>query len=272
MTDTYRPDEIEDKFGVIRRCGSMPSMPPEGHGLKAFASVFPTLTLDVARKQIAAKTWKAADVFPGEGEEDQHTTSACNGGALANGAWRAAYAGGNTKLAKRSQSYPYSLMNGGRDQGSHLYNAFKVGQQYGLPSLASCPWNLIYRNQTQQFDAEAALFKVDAPLLIHSWDELISAWAGPFFTIVAAHVGPNFERMNGDVIGLDNGSGNHAMAQTDSRVLDSGEIQGKVILNWGYQHGVRGCGWLGQRHLELPMRYHQLYAIPYGQHGAGSAK
>jgi len=269
---TYQPDEIEDQFGVIRRCGSMPSKPPADSGLVAFASAFPVWTLDECRKAIAAKTWKAADLFPGEGEENQHSTSACNGGALANCSWRAAYAGGNTKLTKRSQSYPYSLMNGGRDQGSMLYDAFQVGQQYGLPSATSCPWNLIYRNDTRRFDTEAAQFKVDAPLLIHSWDELITAWAGPFFTVIAVQVGRNFERLNGDVLGIDQGGGNHAVAQSDSRVNDSGDIQGKVIINWGLQHGVRGCGWIGYEHVRETMKYHQFYAIPIGQHGAGTVK
>ena len=271
MTD-YQPEEIEDQFGVIRRCGSMQSKPPADSGLVAFASAFPVWTLDECRKAIAAKTWKAADLFPGEGEENQFSTSGCNGWALANTAWRAAYAGGNTKLTKRSGSYAYSLMNGGRDQGSMLYDAFQVGQEYGLPSLTSCPWNLIYRNDTRRFDTEAALFKVDAPLLIHSWDELITAWAGPFFTVVAVQVGRNFERLNGDVLGIDQGGGNHAVCQSDVRVTDSGEIQAKIIMDWGLQHGVNGCGWLGKEHVRQSMLGHQFYAIPIGQHGAGTVK
>jgi hypothetical protein len=196
----------------------------------------------------------------------------CNGYALANAAWRAAYAGGNTKLTKRSGSYAYSLMNNGRDQGSELFRAFQVGQEYGLPSLVSCPWNLIYRNDTRRFDTEAALFKVDAPLLIHSWDELITAWAGPFFTVIAVQVGRNFERLNGDVLGIDQGPGNHAVAQSDSRLNSRGDIQGKVIMNWGLQHGVRGCGWIGYEHVRETMKYHQVYAIPVGQHGSGTVK
>lgn len=198
--------------------------------------------------------------------------NSCNGYALANASWRAAYAGGNTKLTKRSGSYAYSLMNGGRDQGSMLYDGFTVGQQYGLPSATSCPWNLIYRNDTRRFDTEAALFKVDAPLLIHSWDELITAWAGPFFTVIAVQVGRNFERLQGDVLGVDQGGGNHAVCQSDVRVTDSGEIQAKIIMDWGLQHGVKGCGWLGKEHVRQSMLGHQFYAIPIGQHGAGTVK
>lgn len=269
---TYQPDEIEDQFGVIRRCGSMPSKPPADSGLVAFASAFPVWTLDQCRNAIAAKTWKAADLFPGEGEENQGSAGSCNGYALANASWRAAYAGGNTKLTKRSGSYPYSLMNGGRDQGSELFRAFQVGQEYGLPSLTSCPWNLIYRNDTRRFDTEAALFKVDAPLLIHSWGELITAWAGPFFTVIAVQAGRNFERLNGDVLGIDQGGGNHAVCQSDVRVTDSGEIQAKIIMDWGLQHGVKGCGWLGKDHLRTTVQNHAFYAIPIGQHGAGTVK
>ena len=269
---TYQPDEIEDKFGIIRRCGSMPSKPPADSGLVAFSSAFKLWTEDECRRAIAAKRWTAEKYFPGEGEENQGSHGSCNGYALANAAWRAAYAGGNKILTKRSGSYAYSLMNGGRDQGSMLYDGFKVGQQYGLPSLASCGWDKIYRSQTQQYDAEAAQFKVVDPLLIHTWDELITAWAGPFFTVVAVQVGRNFERLNGDVLGIDQGPGNHAVCQSDSRLNSRGEIQGKVIMNWGLQHGVRGCGWIGYEHVRETMKYHQVYAIPIGQHGSGTVK
>ncbi len=271
MTDTYQPDEIEDKFGVIRRCGSMPSKPPADSGLVAFSSAFNLWTEDECRRAIAAKRWTAQDYFPGEGEENQGSHGSCNGYALANAAWRAAYAGGNKKLGKLSGSYAYSLMNGGRDQGSMLYDGFRVGQQYGLPSLASCGWDKIYRSQTQQYDAEAAQFKVVDPLLIHDFDELDTAIAQSFAIIVAVQVGRNFERLNGDILGLDSGIGNHAVCASDVRVNDSGEIEYKIIMDWGYQHGVRGCGWVTKRHLQTTINSHQFYCIHYGQNGSGAA-
>jgi hypothetical protein len=268
MTETYQPDEIEDQFGVIRRCGSMP---PADSGLVAFSSAFKLWTEDECRKAIAAKRWKAADYFPGEGEENQLSTSGCNGGAIANIHWRAALAGGNKALGKRSGAYIYSLMNGGRDAGSMLYDGFKMCQQYGIASFQSCGWDKIFRAQTRQYDSEAALNKVVDPLLIHTWDELITAWAGPFFTVLAVQVGRNFEHMRGDVMGFDQGPGNHAVGQSDIRVTDSGEIQPKVLLDWGRQHGVNGCGWLTRQHIEQTMGVHQFYAVPYGQNGSGAA-
>lgn len=262
-------EEIEDQFHEIRRLGSLPHFPPVDTPLKAFASEFNVWTMDECRKAIAAKKWRSADVFPGEGTEDQGQFGSCNGWALANAAWRAAYAGGNTKLTRRSGPYVYSLINHGVDNGSALIDGFNEGQQYGIPSYASCGQNKIYRAETRQYDSEAADFQVVAPLLIKSWDELWTAAAGPFFLVIAVQVGRNFERMNGDVIGIDDGAGNHAVCQSDARVTDVGDIELKIIMDWGLRHGVNGCGWLGKRHLATTINYHQFYAVPFGQTGTG---
>lgn len=267
MADDFKMEEIEDQFGVIRRMGSMPGFAPANSGLVQFSKAFKLWTVDECRKAIGLKTARADELFPGEGEEDQHSHGSCGGYAAANASWRSAYAGGNTKLTKRSGSYAYSLANHNADNGSALYEVWQQIQIYGIPSLASCGWDLIYRSQTQKFDGEAKLFIPDNPLLVSEWDEFLTAAAGPFNLVVALQVGRNFERLTGDMLGVDQGPGNHAVCQDDVRLTDAGGFQFKIIMDWGLRHGVQGCGWVDERHLRDKMQYHQFYAFPYGQWG-----
>ena len=131
--------EFEDQFGEYRRCLTIPKpITAAADGFKAFEDTVAVWTLQQCIKAMQVPGRRKSSEFPGEGEEDQGPWGSCQGWMQANAAWRAAYAGGNTSLTKRSGPYQYSLVNNGRDNGSALIDGYYAARKYGFCSYTSC--------------------------------------------------------------------------------------------------------------------------------------
>ena len=263
--------EFEDQFGEYRRCLTIPKpITAAADGFKAFEDTVAVWTLQQCIKALQVPGRRKSSEFPGEGEEDQGPWGSCQGWMQANAAWRAAYAGGNTSLTKRSGPYQYSLVNNGRDNGSALIDGYYAARKYGFCSYTSCGRDMVWRHQTQQFDAEARLFLPADPLLIYTWEGLRTALCGQFICGIAVQVGRTFERLSSTgLLGLDDGPGNHAVCADDARIGPDGDIEGKLIMDWGLRHGINGCGWFNRQHVKQTMGMHQFCAYPVGQWGTG---
>jgi hypothetical protein len=95
---------------------------------------------------------------------DQLQSSGCTGFSSAMVAAKVRYLLGQP-WHKLSGAYLYSLINGGRDQGSNIGAALKALQTYGCCREEICDihqqFNYIYRANTKQFDGDAARFKAE---------------------------------------------------------------------------------------------------------------
>ncbi len=158
-------------------------------------------------------------------------------------------------------SYNYSFCNGGSDNGSMLDDEMNSGVKNGHISTTKCTWQMIYRNQTQQFDAEAATHKSEEPWAISTLEELYSALALDFICGVAVDVGNNFMRLDGDGFpGASGGPGNHAV-HVDDVVLINGKLAADMANSWNLVFGVQGRCYLDERHFRNTIGQHGFYAI-----------
>lgn len=268
MDDT--PFEIIDQFGDVRRCGSWPVPENFVSAFKTFEGEFPVWTDAQIHQALTDPDRRVTRKILGpEWIPDQKSTSACNGWAAANAYSRARYFGGKTDGNIYSGSYVYSWINFGRDNGSALEDGLKEQAQHGNVLRDRCPWNMIYRSQTKQFDAEAATEKAVDAYAVQTIQGLRTAGAAGFMLITAVMVGNTWEKLDSrGISGVDAGRGNHAVCVDDMLLLPDGTEVFDTIMDWGTKHGVQGKTYCTLEHYATPFLYHQFYAIPSGQWGS----
>jgi hypothetical protein len=194
---------------------------------------------------------------------DQKNHGSCNGFAAAAALGRARVRRG-LKRVDLSGAYIYSLMNGGRDNGSVLVDGMDNVQTTGIATAATVPWNKIYPNQYDKAkaDAEAKRFKAHECYVLTTEIAFFSALAAGFDVVLAVHAGNNFMRLNSDGIsGSDRGPGNHATA-ADGYTVINGELCADMVNSWGLSFGTQGRCWISwSRHLVGTVQYHGFYAM-----------
>jgi hypothetical protein len=254
-------DEIEIG-GMVRKMGTLVPMP-------GFVSAFPQFEASIA--VMDDETIKNIVTDPGRkmgrkafGDEwitDQKSHGSCNGFAGASALSRARYLRGIRDKLILSGSYIYSHINGGRDNGSLLEDGMKELQQYGAPPLAMCPWNMIYRNETKQFDAEAAKRKGFEAYAAGTMQGFKTGLAMGFMGVCAVHVGNNFGNLSaGGVAGIANGPGNHAEA-VDNLEWDGSRWLYDIPGSWGLNYAQRGRYYHVDAHFAQTFANHKFYLI-----------
>ena len=261
--------------GQVIKCGALlPDMTKVKAGItQYFEDLYPNLIMDDSDilKLIKNPNW-----VPARKRYDTHWVvkgnqgpfGSCNGWMTAMIAsklrWIRGIRDGKTQADQivLSGNYIYSLLNGGRDNGSALQDDIGEMINNGAPSVDSCPANLIWRKDTEKFDAEAAKHKCSEgdwlPVkTIQGWKSAIAQGALGAMCVDVNNAFANYKG-NG-LTPTGNGVGNHAIHADDVE-----EYKGKVVVappnNWGLGWGDQGRGLLipeeaGAR----TFGYHQWY-------------
>lgn len=173
------------------------------------------------------------------------------------------------EFVKLSDTYTYSWINGGHDQGSMLADACDSIQEHGVCLAESCGPDAIYRRlyDTKKADAEAARFKVRECYAIRTdvaddlmWRTFWTALCLGFKVGVAVQVGGRFDHLDSDgVCGVDGGQGNHAV-HSDG-IKWAGRLLATSGNTWGTTWGMHGRMNLRQEHFEQTIGVHEHYAV-----------
>lgn len=269
MTTTDLP-EIIDGSGQIRRKGSL--IKPEGF-VSTFATYKGTQPVledsDIKRIITDPNRIPSRVTFDKTWLIDQKSCGSCNGHAEANALARQRVRRGLAKILL-SGPYAYSLMNGGRDNGSALEDGLKMVSLKGICRADLLQWNMIYPSlfpKGVDYDSEAAKHKgLIAYSLIgkspaETRQNLRSALACGFDCIVAVNADNKFLKVNSTgVAGVDYGNGDHSVCIDDLRIVNGTEYF-DMPNTWGGSYAIDGRAYLVWDHLSQTCLYHEFYAI-----------
>lgn len=174
------------------------------------------------------------------------------------------------QFVKLSDTYTYSWINGGHDNGSMLADAADSIQEHGVCLAEHCGPDAIYRRQydTATADKEAGRFKAREVYAIRStgsddedWRRFWSALCVGFKVAVAVQVGNHFDSSDSaGICGVDNGGGNHAV-HSDGIAFESGKLVATSGNTWSTSWHQRGRMLLTQKHFEQCFSQHEFYAV-----------
>jgi hypothetical protein len=249
----------------------LPDGTPVGTGLQvptSLATAFPLYEdvgpmLSAAQIETIAKSGKAKGRtrFDPSFIKNQRTHGSCQGFASAAAATRARISRGLERV-DLSGAYAYSLVNGGRDNGSLLEDGMRACQA-GYATEATVGWDAIYpsRYDVAKAKAEAARFKMTEVYAARTEQALFSGLALGFAAVVAVHADNGFMRLDGrGVAGGGQGPGNHAVG-ADGLWWD-GELIADGFNSWDVTYGDDGrMGLTWRRHFSNTASYHLYYLI-----------
>jgi hypothetical protein len=188
----------------------------------------------------------------------------------------AAY-GGSSALAKArvlrglprvdlSGDYLYSLVNGGRDQGSLLERNMKAIVDNGVCKRETVKLGEIYRNKydTKKADEEAARFKGFKLHAVPDEQSVVTALARRIPVVMAIHVNGswrNFDR--DDVLAPCNGPGNHCEHLDDIKYdTKRGCFLFRKATSHGKDYSGDGYCWTTWKdHYRVSSQNHMFYAV-----------
>lgn len=257
-----------DHDGEFRRNGShpdkhLPLMAPTFEKLLADNGV-PLLSDTEIRDIARTGRLDGNKLFGFQFGDNQRSAGSCNGQAT-RGAQETARVRRGEPPVLLSGPYAYSLMNGGRDNGSALASGLVVCRDKGICRRELVPnWNQIYRStyNTGAADIDAARFKGFLPYAAQTLQGFWTGLALGYDGICAVHAGNNFNRVNSTAAGVDNGSGNHAV-RCDGLLWDDdfGPV-GTGINSWGTSYGIGGRMGLHTGHFRQTFPNHQFWILP----------
>lgn len=248
--------------GVRRKLGLLP---PDGDSHADVLTLAPqALNLDSATlKHIAqAGTADKRKTFGSSWIRDQGSHGSCNGYAGALALSRARRRVGLSRVIL-SGDYLYSLINGGRDQGSHLSAGMATIMRQGIATETTVPNGAIYPRKYDQrkADAEAAKYRGFECYHTQNINLFFSGLALGFDGVCAVHVGNRFSDLDRNgFAGVDRGQGNHAVA-CDGLIWSGGELAATAYNSWGIRWGNAGRMLLRAAHLEQTIGVHDFYLI-----------
>lgn len=257
-------DEIVDDHGQVRRLGSL--APPAGFvsSYRTFEAEHPVLDdPDIKRLIIDPNRTPARILFEFKiWIQNQFDKGSCNGWAGATTYSKARFKRGLTDLLQFSGSFLYSLINGGRDQGSALEDGLREIQKTGCCPRDMNAWDKIFKNQiSAEARAAAAKHKGLDAYAVQTKQGFRSALALGFPVIVAVHAGGRFQRLDASgIAGVDNGSGNHAIHCDDIKIINGHEVY-DACNSWGLNYGDKGRAYLTWESFEQTFGHHTFYAI-----------
>ncbi len=128
---------------------------------------------------------------------------------------------------KLSGAYLYSLINGGRDQGAMIADGLDAAREYGCATEASCPiagtYDYIKRQNTKQFDAEAARFKAFGAPIDTAEEAVAAILAGAVLEYGVCVVPGKFGQLDAEGARyFQPGGANHAVHADGLKKLPSG--------------------------------------------------
>lgn len=257
-------DEIVDDNGEVRRLGSL--APPEN-----FVSAF---KLWEAEKPV----WDDADIkrvitHPDRTPrrvlfdfkkwiQNQFSKGSCNGYGAAGALSKARFLRGIQDFLLLSGAYVYSLINGGRDNGSALEDGLRVIQSHGAPPESLVPWDKIYpKLQPPNAKAEALKHRGLDCYAAQTMQGFRTGIAAGYVGIIAVHAGSKFQRLNQNgIAGVDSGGGNHAI-HCDDLVFKNGTELFDAVNSWGLNYGDNGRAYLHQDSFAQTFGRHTFYLI-----------
>lgn len=256
-------EEILDETGQPRRLGSW--APPGGFvsSYQTFETEHPVWDDSDIRRAITDPNRKPRrEIFGDKWIMDQKSHGSCNGFAGAGALSRARYLRGIQDGLLLSGAYLYSLINGGRDNGSALEDGLRAIQKYGIAPASLVTWDMIYPSrQPRSAKAEAEKRKGLACYACQTKQGFRTAVAAGFPVIVAVHAGRNFQRLNAQgIAGVDTGRGNHAIHVDDVRIVGGTEVYDSVN-SWNLNYGTRGRAYLTWDSFAQTFGTHTFYAI-----------
>lgn len=259
-------DEIEviiDQTGEERRLGS--HMNPEGFvcAFPTFESTFEMWDDEQIKRVITDQNRvPARKVFGPEWIQNQKSHGSCNGFATAGALSRARRLRGIQDKLILSGAFVYSLINGGRDNGSALQDGLKVVQTHGAPPESLVPWNMIYPNQ-QPASAKAEALKHKGLVCYPAQTKqgFRTGIAKGFVGIVAVHAGGRYQKLDSrGIAGQDSGSGNHAVVVQESSIIAGVEVYDQPG-SWGTGYGDQGSAYLTWDHFSQTFNNHTFWLL-----------
>lgn len=238
----------------------------------AYQASGPMLAMDDVVSIAKAKTQMGRTRFDSSYIANQKSHGSCNGWAGARVLTKARVRRGLDPVML-SGAYLYSLINGGRDNGSVLEDGMQAMQSQGIATEATVGWDAIYPNRYDRAkaDAEAAQNKAFECYALNSELELFSALASGFDCVVAVQADNPFMHLDArGVAGASRGPGNHAV-HADGLWWD-GELIADGANSWGTTYGDQGrmgLTWAG--HFVGTYRYQQFYAVRSTLDGTGGS-
>ena len=199
--------------------------------------------------------------------KDQDGRGACQGYASASCIEKIRDLGGQD-FVPLSGDFAYSLVNGGRDQGSQLINGFRAALEVGYcpedtPGLVR--WEYRKSRMPQSAFEAAKRFRGFEGFICETEQEFASALAYGWIGVVAVHVSGNYNRL--DRYGVSrggNGVGNHAVC-VDDIVWDAelGQFKYDSPNSWKTSWGDNGrCYYLFDQHFKRTIQTHKFYVFP----------
>jgi hypothetical protein len=256
-------EEIYDIHGETRRLGSL--LPPKGFvsAFKTWESEKPIWEDDQIKRVITDPNRVAArDLFGPEWILNQFSHGSCNGFGGAGAFSKARYRRGLTDKTLFSGAFLYSLINGGRDQGSALEDGLMAIQKYGICPQSLVDWKGIYPHlQPKNAREEALKHRGLDCWAVESKQGFRTAVAAGFPVIVAVHAGSRYQKLNDKgIAGVDNGSGNHATHVDDMKIINGTEVYDQPG-SWGLSYGEQGRSYLTWDSFAQTFGNHTFYAI-----------
>lgn len=256
MEELLLPDGTPVRTGLL--------MHPAGRFtlMAAFADSGFMMNRDDVVAVAKSNTMRGRDRFDSTWIKSQKSHGSCAGFAGASALSRARVRRGNERV-DLSGAYLYSLVNGGRDNGSVPEDGMRAMQAKGIATAETVGWDAIYpgRYDRAKADAEAARFKGFECYGIDTEIELFSALAAGFDCVVAVHADNGFMKLDSDgIAGGGNGPGNHAVL-CDGLWWD-GELVGDGANSWDLSYGDKGrMGLTWARHFRPTASNFVYYAI-----------
>lgn len=218
-----------------------------------------------AMRAVDPSQWKACDLSSFKSPiRDQATHGSCTGhaGVAALDIVRR-QAGDEPVLL--SCTFPYSLVNGGRDNGASVSSVLKVLEQVGTCTFAECGTDQIFQNQYPQSCFETAKkYKAVQAFMCNSFEELCEAVNQGFPVAFGIEIGQNFSRLSDDGVCPPPMTviGGHALCGIGLKQSRTGTWLIKFQNSWTAQWGLGGYAFLSKGSFD---NYVDGYAIMYAE-------
>lgn len=198
--------------------------------------------------------------------KNQNGWGKCASSAATYAIEKARYIGGQERV-ELSDDYLYSLVNGGKDQGSTLGENLRAITQKGIASRRAVKEGQILRRQydTSKADKEALRFRGHEGFAAPSEQEVVAALLGGKPVVIAIHVGRNWRNFDKDGVLIgDRGPGNHSEHLDHVRYnREKGRFEFREHSSHGTGQGDGGFFWVvWDQHLATVHSSHTFYAVP----------
>jgi len=198
--------------------------------------------------------------------KDQNGWGKCASSAATYAVEKARHISGQP-LVPLSDDYLYSLVNGGKDQGSTLSANLSAITQKGIATRRMVKEGQITRRSydTSKADQEALRFRAHEGFATPSEQEVVAALLAGKPVVIAIHVGRNWRNFDKDGVLIgDRGPGNHSEHLDHVRYnRQKSRFEFREHSSHGTGQGEGGFFWVTwNQHLATVHSSHVFYAVP----------